>query len=364
MDVRTGFFAFLLVLLGAVTAMMIAPLFQYIIAACLLAFVCYPAHRRLEERVGPRVSALLLTAFAVVAAVVPLLAFSIVIFDTVFSFLNDFDELAAIETVRELALELGVEQETIDSVETHLVTELEMFLSESVEFVLAELITLVNTTIEMALGLMVLLFLLYYLLVDGPEFVAWVSSIAPLEVDIREELFDEVETVTWAVIYSHVLVALVEGILGGIGLWLLGVPNVTFWTVVMIIVSFLPAVGIWLVWGPAVGYLFVAGEPVSAAILLVYGIAVLSVVDNYLRAIFVDRESGLHPAVVLVGVIGGIYLLGIMGLFLGPVLLAVFKAGLNVFGDAYGDFGSSSTTESVEPSSESSATPPSDVAGE
>ncbi|MCU4925629.1 AI-2E family transporter [Halobacteria archaeon AArc-dxtr1] len=365
MDVRTGFFALLLILLGMIAALMIAPLLQYVLAAGLLAFVLYPLQQRLEPRLGPRISALVLTGLAVVFAVVPLLVFSVIILDTVISFLNDFDENAAVDAVYDLAYQFGADEATIDAMESELLSEVEGSLSSAVEFALFELIGLVNTTIQMALGLMVLLFLLYYLLVDGAEFVAWLGAVAPLEGRIQERLADEVEVVTWAVIYSHVLVAVVEGILGGLGLWLLGVPNVAFWTIVMIVVSFLPAIGIWLVWGPAVAYLAVVGNPLEAVVLLLYGIAVLSVVDNYLRAIFVDRGSGLHPAVVLVGVIGGIYLLGILGLFLGPILLAVFKAGLNVFGETYGDEGSESrpsASDGSSPSDSGSDPPaPSDV---
>ena len=364
MDVRIGFFALLLAVLGAVAALMVLPLLQYVMAAALLAFVLYPTHERLtrvsldlgrvELSIGPRFSAILLTAFAVVAAVVPLLVFSLVILQTVFSYLDSFDEVAAIEAARDLARDLGVEEEAIVEVEVMLLSELEGVLTGGVEVVFQEVVGLVNTSIQMGIGLLVLVFLLYYLLVDGKTFVAWIGHVAPMDADVRDELFAEIDVVTWAVMKSHVLVALVEGILGGIGLYLLGVPNVTFWTVVMIVVSFLPAIGVWLVWGPAVAYLAVVGEPLSAVVLLLYGIAVLSVVDNYLRAIFVDRRSGLHPAVVLVGVIGGIYLLGIMGLFLGPVLLAVFKAGLTVFGDVYEPDGSDpGSGPGIEPNSPS-----------
>ncbi|SEH15721.1 Predicted PurR-regulated permease PerM [Natronorubrum sediminis] len=332
MDVRTAFFALLLVVLGAIATLMIAPLLQYVLAAALLAFVLHPAYERLAERMGPRPAALSLTIFAIVAAVVPLLIISIIVLDTVLSFLDGFDEEQAIESVFAFLVDdLGVEDGQLEAIETAVLTEVEASLSQAVEFVLLEVIGLLNASIEMGLGLIVFVFLLYYLLVDGDRLVAWLSDVAPIDPSVREELFDEVSTVTWAVIYSHVLVALVEGVLGGLGLYLLGVPNVAFWTVIMIVVAFLPAVGVWLVWAPAVGYLAMTSGPLPAVLLLLYGITVLSLVDNYLRAVFVDRGSGLHPAVVIVGVIGGIYLLGIMGLFLGPVLLAVFKAGLNVF---------------------------------
>ncbi|AFZ73214.1 AI-2E family transporter [Natronobacterium gregoryi] len=331
MDARTAFFGALLVALGSIAALLVAPLLQYVMAAGLLAFVLYPVHQRLEKRVDERVSGLALTAFAIVAAVVPILFFSIILLQTTFDFLDGFDELAAIETLREAAIDAGIEEEVLASIEAELLSEIEGSIGGAVEVVLMEIVGLLNASVRMSFGMLVLVFVLYYLLVDGRTFVAWVSAVTPLEDDVREELFDEIEVVTWAVIQSHVLVALVEGMLGGLGFYLLGVPNVTFWMVVMIIVSFLPAIGVWLVWGPAVIYLAITADPLQAVVLFTYGIAVLSVVDNYLRALFVDHGSGLHPAVVLVGVIGGIYLLGIMGLFLGPVLLAVFKAGLTVF---------------------------------
>ncbi|MFP8952326.1 AI-2E family transporter [Natrialbaceae archaeon A-arb3/5] len=332
MDVRTSFFVLLLVVLGAIATLMLLPLLQFVMAAALLAFVLYPAHERLTPTVGPRISAVLLTGFAIVGAVVPLLIVSVIVLQTVISFLSDLDGGTIIERVRELARDdLGLEEEYVESAETTVLAEIESSFSDAVELALLELLGLINTSIEMGLGLIVFVFLLYYLLIDGETFVGWLRETVPLEDAVRDELFAEINVVTWAVIKSHVLVAVVEGVLGGLGFYLLGISNVAFWTVIMTIVAFLPAIGVWLVWGPAVGYLAVTGEPLGALVLLLYGVAVLSFVDNYLRAIFVDRESGLHPAVVIVGVIGGIYLLGIMGLFLGPVLLAMFKAGLNVF---------------------------------
>ncbi len=356
MNVRTAFFGLLLAILGYIAALMVLPLFPYVVAACLLAFVLFPSQRRLEgrlastpleDRIASKLVALALTGFALVAAIIPLAVFSVILLQTVASFVNDFDGPAAVEALQEIALDLGFD-DVAENIDEQLFSNVEEeVLTDVVDFLVGELLRLVNMSVEMGLGLLVLVFLLYYLLVDGDTFVAWVGHVAPLESSVRDELFDEVNVVTWAVIKSHVLVALVEGILGGIGLWLVGVPNVAFWTMVMVIVSFLPAIGVWFVWGPAVGYLLLTGEVGAGVLLLLYGIAVLSVVDNYLRAIFVDRRSGLHPAVVLIGVIGGIYLLGIMGLFIGPVLLGVFKAALNVFGEAYGDLDEREALEST-----------------
>ncbi len=345
MDIRVGFFVALLVVLGATSTLLALPLLQYVMAAALLAYVLFPLHHRLtgmtvrvrnrEVAIPARLSAGILTVIAIVAAILPLLFLSVIVLQTVISFAEDIGESDLLDTARELALNLGVSQEALADLEAQLPTELDELLDAGINVLLQELAGLANLSFRVGLGLLVFVFLLYYFLVDGRRLVTWTGDVVPLDDAVHEELVKEIDIVTQAVIKSHVLVAVIEGVLGGIGLYMLGVPNAGFWTVMMIIVSFLPGIGIWLVWAPATAYLVVIDEPFAAAILLVYGIAVLSVVDNYLRAILVDRESGVHPAVVLIGVIGGLYLFGILGLFLGPVLLAVFKAAVQVFGDVY-----------------------------
>ncbi len=341
MDVRTGTFALLVVVLGAVGFLLVAPFLQYVLGAALLAFLLYPVHRRLAPRVGSRVSAVTLTAAAFLMAIVPMIVLSLIILSTALEYIERIEEgdIAALqESGRSFLIDqLGLSTDRVTEIEEAIESGLEDVGYTASEFVLSELVSVINTTIHTSFGLMILAFLLYYFLVDGQQFLDWIRRVTPLREDVRSELFDEISNVTWAVIHSHLGVAIVEGILGGIALYLVGVSNVAFWTVVMIVVSIMPVVGIWLVWAPAVGYLLLTGDVLYATLLLVYGITVLSVVDNYLRAIFVDRGSGLHPAVVLVGVVGGIYLLGILGLFLGPVLLAVFKASLTVFAENWNE---------------------------
>ena len=343
MDTRKLFFALLVLALGVVAFLIAFPLSQYLLAAGLLAFLLYPLHVRLAPRVGSFVSAVALTVFAVVATVIPLLIISAIILQTAIEFLEEFDYAGAAERIDALLEQYGLDHDFDGGVEELIVVLFEEYAAPIAESLLQEVTTVFDLTIRIAVGLMILIFLLYYFLKDGDRLLAWIRRVTPLDDDIITEFFDETNAITWAMLKSHVFVAIVEGILGGIGLYLLGVPNALFWTVIMIIVSVLPIIGIWLVWGPAVAYLFVIGAPLQGTVLLLYGVTVLAIVDNYLRAILVDRDAGLHPAVVLVGVIGGIYLLGIIGLFLGPILLAVFKASVNVFSRTYAPDESAST---------------------
>ena len=277
------------------------------------------------------VSALALTLVAAVGTVVSLVVFSLVIFRTAVRFANGFDPDAAIERADELA-------SAYVGLEALLGVSFEELATDAADRVVSPLADLYEATgtiatsfrIGIGIGLPVLILLLYYFLKDSDRPFWWVRMVTPLEQAMITEFFDETHRITWSVLKIHVFVAIVEGIAAGIGLWLPGVPNTLFWTTVMIVLSILPVIGVWLVWGSAVIHPFgMSGAPRAVAP-LVNGLSVPAFIGEYLRADLVNRGSRLHPAVVLVGVIGGISLLGVLGLFLGPILLAVFKTSVNV----------------------------------
>lgn len=331
MDGRTAFFALLVSVLCGLTALMVLPLMEYVLAACLLAVVFRPAYVRLVPRVGPRAAGLACTVVAVVVGIVPLVLISLVVLRTAASALESFDGDRIAAYGRDVARnELGLGEESVAALETVVRSELGGSISGAAELTLTRSVDIVTAGMDAAVGLLVVVFLLYYLLVDGAAFVAWLRAVVPLDPRVLDEVLTEVHAVIWAVLRSHVFVAVVQGILGGLGLALLGVPYATTLAVVLVFASFLPTIGVWLVWGPVTVANAVSSGPLRAAVLLFYGILVLAVVDNYLRAILVDRGSDLHPATALIGVVGGIYLFGIVGLFVGPVVLAAFKACVTV----------------------------------
>ncbi|OLZ40524.1 AI-2E family transporter [Natrinema saccharevitans] len=331
MDARTSFFALLVSILAGVAALLVRPLLEYVLGACLLAVVLRPAYERLAPRFGDRVAALALTALVIVAGLVPLVLVSLVVVRTAASTLENVSVEGLTAYGGEVArTELGIERESVAVVESELQTRVQEAVASVVDVTFERSVWLLSTAVDVAIGTVVFAFLLYYLLVDGAALLAWLRRIVPLESAVVDELFAEVHAVTWAVLRSHVLVAVLQGALGGIGLALLGVPSATVLAVVLLFASFLPTVGVWLVWGPVTVAHAAADGPASAAVLLGYGIVVLAVADYYLRSILVDRRSGLHPALALLGVIGGISLFGVVGLFVGPVILGAFVAALRV----------------------------------
>ncbi|MEM4781693.1 MAG: AI-2E family transporter, partial [Halalkalicoccus sp.] len=188
---------------------------------------------------------------------------------------------------------------------------------------------------DVLVGLAIAVFVLFFLLKDGDSLIAWLRTIVPLPEDVQSELTERLRDITWAVLLGHVLVAFVQGAVAGIGLFVTGIPNAAFWTFMMIILALLPVIGAFIVWGPAAIYLVATGDPLFGVGLFVYGAIVVSVTDEFLRPVIVDRYASINPSVILVGVVGGLYLVGFMGLFVGPVIVGALKAVLEVFDEYY-----------------------------
>jgi predicted PurR-regulated permease PerM len=183
------------------------------------------------------------------------------------------------------------------------------------------------------------MFLLYYFLKDADKFDRWLRKTVPLPDHIYDELRRELDDVMWAVLASHVIIAVIQGVVAGLGLIVLGIPNAVFWTAVMVVLAVLPIIGSFLVWGPAALYLFSIGQPLAGGVLLVYGAIVVSFCDDFLRPLVIDRytETRLNPAAIILGILGGIYLLGFIGIFFGPVIIGSLRAVLDIYRQEYID---------------------------
>ncbi|WP_254862333.1 AI-2E family transporter [Halovivax gelatinilyticus] len=309
---------------AVLSLLLVLPFLQYVLLAVLLAYVLAPLQRRLEGRLSPTIAAGSLVALAVVAFVVPFAIALAVIAEDAVTLAQDVDadtlQLGELESV--IADVTGYEVDITEEV-SGLGQEAGTFLAEQAT-------TYFAMATHAIIGLGLTLFLLYYLLKDGDSLVSWIREHTPVPSEFQDRLFSEIDDVMRAVLIGHVLIAFVEGLIAGIGLFATGIPNAAFWTVVMMILALIPLVGAFLVWGPAVGYLLLTGEPVLAGALFVYSAIVVGVSDDYLRPLVVDRYAQINPAVIILGVIGGVYAFGVMGLFFGPVVLGALIATVSV----------------------------------
>jgi predicted PurR-regulated permease PerM len=318
----------LVVLIGLLLALSVAfvlPFLDYFLLALLLAYVLRPVQRRLAGYLGARIAASLVVLLAAVTLVVPTV---LVMRTAVLEGRNLVEQVRA----GEISLD-GIEASLSEL--TGIDIQLEAWLSDAVQNLgidaLGDVVSIVGTVAHVVIGIGLTLFLLYYFLKDADSFLDWLAERLPLRDHVRRELFEETRNITRAVLVGHVLVAVIQGLIAGVGLFVLQVPNAALWTVVMVVMAILPIVGSFVIWGPAAGWLLLVGRPVAAAALLVYGTIVVGISDDYLRPIVVDHYARVNPAVIIMGVFGGIYVIGFMGIFFGPIVVGTLRAAIDVY---------------------------------
>jgi len=152
--------------------------------------------------------------------------------------------------------------------------------------------------------------------------------------------------VTFAVFYGNIFVAIIQGILGGVGFFVLGVESPVLWGFVMILFALIPYFGTAIIWLPAAlnllfkGYLENdASYTARGIILIVYGILVISSIDNILKPRLIGSKAQVHPVLVLLGVLGGLSLFGFIGLILGPVMLALLMTFVDIYEEEKAELG-------------------------
>ncbi len=168
----------------------------------------------------------------------------------------------------------------------------------------------------------VVVFVFFFALRDNDKLAAYVGGLSPLKPDQQKFLNKQFKNITYSIMFGYVITGIVQGIATGVGLFLFGVPRALLLTVFAILASIFPLVGPWLIWIPAALYLFSIGNVPMAIGFILYSVLFVSVIDNIMRPYLVARKNQISSAVVLVGMIGGLLVFGVLGIILGPLILA------------------------------------------
>ncbi|MEA1083659.1 AI-2E family transporter [Sphingomonas sp. CD22] len=174
------------------------------------------------------------------------------------------------------------------------------------------------------------LYVTFFLLRDGDRLGPVIRDALPLERPVADRLIDKFVAVVRATIKGSVVVALVQGALGAVTFWIVGVPAALLWGLFMALAALLPAIGPALVWVPVAIYLLATGAVWQGVVVVVSGVAVIGLADNILRPILVGRDTGIPDWLVLVTTLGGIEVAGISGIVVGPLVAALFITGLQI----------------------------------
>ncbi|MGE0098223.1 MAG: AI-2E family transporter [Hydrogenophaga sp.] len=207
-----------------------------------------------------------------------------------------------------------------------IVRKLTQALTQGSQFIASQTFNLGQDVLGLVVSLFITLYLAFFLVRDGTSIVRAIRNAIPLPPEDKQELLQQFGTVLRATVKGNLVVALVQGALGGLAFWVIGINAALLWAVLMAILSLLPAVGAGLVWGPVAIWLFASGDTYSAVGLVAYGVLVIGLVDNLLRPLLVGKDTGMPDYLVLISTIGGIAVMGINGFVVGPAIAAMFVA--------------------------------------
>ncbi len=181
------------------------------------------------------------------------------------------------------------------------------------------------------MSLFLLGFISYYLFADGEKLLKKIRQLSPLSERLDQIILENLIDTIKATMRGAMLIALIQGFLGGMGFLIFGIDTWAFWGAIMVMASFIPVVGTALIWGPGVIYLIIIKHYGSAIGLFLWGAILIGGVDNFVRPYVIRGKRTLHPLLIFFSVMGGLSLFGIFGLLIGPVIISLLMGLLDVY---------------------------------
>lgn len=330
-----------LLMLGLVTVLflyLLKPFFGAVFWACVIGVLFYPLQRRLLERweQRPNLAALTTLTVCVVIVVIPVLFVIGSFFQEGVALYQRMQsgELNPGEYLDQIRQAFPAVQNVLERLGVDFSNLKEQIASAAItasRFIAQNAVSLGQGTLQFVMSLGLMLYVAFFLLRDGPKLVAMLVRALPLGDEREHMLFAKFAEVTRATVKGNLVVAAIQGTLGGIIFGILGIPGALLWGVVMILLSLIPVVGAGLIWAPVAIYLFAVGDWIQGLVLAGFGVGVIGLVDNVLRPILVGRDTKLPDYIVLLSTLGGLVMFGMNGFVIGPLIAVLFAAFWGIF---------------------------------
>ncbi len=323
---------FALMLAGAfivLFCLMIAPYFQALVLAAVFAGLLYPLHRRIARRIGREsIAALATTALALLVVVLPLTGLisvlakeAVHVSEVVAPLVDGKNEIRSFSRV--LPRWIPYRGQILQGANE--------VIQQTGTFVVERVTKATQSTVIFLLDLFVMLYSMFYFLMDGPRLIALLNDYTPLGDDDKHEILTKGVAVTRATLKSLLVIGVLQGLLGGVAFAAVGIDSPVLWALVMAVASVLPLVGTALVWVPATIALFLRGDLLQALALLAWCVVVVvGVLDYVLRPRLIGNDVRMPDLVVLLSTLGGVAMFGVAGLIIGPVIAGLFLTSVGI----------------------------------
>lgn len=326
--------------------LILKPFTHAIILAVLLAALFSPVKRLFRRMMGDRnnLVAFIGTTAIVFLILIPIFFFASALIKQSVDSLDRINEWVAGDNLQKLMKHPWVDESltwarehfgSLDMSNTDLRSALVKLSKNFGSFLLSQGSSLIQGAAGLVFHFMVTIFLTFYFIRDGEDLVQTIRRLSPLHEEQEEHIIGKVKAVARSALLGSFLTALLQGIAGGIGLAIAGIPGL-FWGSLMGFASLIPVVGTALIWVPAVGYLCLVGHWKSGVFLALWCIVVVGSIDNFLRPFLMRGEGGMSPFYVFLAIIGGVGYFGIAGILYGPMILGFAAVMLSLYQAEYG----------------------------
>ncbi len=332
----------LVILLGFMAALLINSLFKTVIAGLILSYVFFPLYKFAYSRLRMKtISALLITVLVLILLIVPS-----------FFVINKLStEVSVAFVIAKQYLEGGSRAvkcegdglcqlipENLKEASPKVKAVLTNTLGKGTDYIVNRATQTILSLPSLALHFFIVFFIMYYMFKDGEKFIDKIKSGLPLRKHRQDAIIEQFNQVASAVLYGTVIVALLQALLAGVGFFLFGVPSPVIWAIITLVVSLIPFLGPFVIWLPASALLILNGYYSGDGLVLLrgiglflFGMLIVSGIDNVLKPRLIAHKAKIHPALVLLGIMGGINFLGIVGFVIGPVILAMFATAFEAY---------------------------------
>ncbi|OYT36669.1 hypothetical protein B6U91_00720 [Candidatus Pacearchaeota archaeon ex4484_71] len=319
---------FLLLILAVLAFFLLRPFLIAILFGLILALVLHPFFTKINKRLNHKGwSAFLVVLLLAVLVFIPLWYFVPILVKQSIQIFVASQKMDLVTPLKHLFPSLFAYEQfssEVGSVVYSFVTNL----TNSVMNIFSNMIL---NFAKITLQILVALFVFFFALKDGKKLVEYLQSILPFSKEVERKLFTSSREITYSVLYGQVLLGIVQGIIAGIGFFAFGIPNALFLTILTALAGIFPIIGTAIVWVPVVIYLMISGFNLGPIVgVAIFGV-LSSLMENFVKPIFVAHRTNLHSALVLLGMVGGLFMFGILGIIIGPLILAYLLIILEVY---------------------------------
>ena len=321
------FFFILLFVIFIFSFLIFRPFWIVLVLGVSFSIVLYPICEWFKKRKLPNwLSALLTVLFFIIIIGAPLFGMGIIVFNQSQNayqvIINNVHSLSFIDSINNSINKILPEGISFDLYEK---------ISNFISFISDNIARIFTSTLSAVFSLVLTLLSMFYFLKDGAHWRKALVVLSPLSDANDEKIINKLSRAVNGIIKGYLFIALLQGILMGVGLAIFGVPNPALWGLVTMITALIPSFGTALVSVPAIIFLFSMGNTVEAIGLLVWAIAIVGTIDNLLSPIIVGNRINLPPLLILFSVLGGISLLGPIGILVGPLTISMLYTLVSIY---------------------------------